>query len=107
MGGRLAALLQPVNLPSIHVYVLAANTPVELHYHDFDEYWLFFQGNPTVTIRTPAGRKEEFELGPGDLVVAPASVEHTLRADHDLHYFQFSSHPPEGARLGHLIRESA
>lgn len=107
VGDGLNAVLMPVNIASIHVYVLPADTNVKIHYHDFDEYWVFSKGCPTVTIRMPDGRTEDFALGPGDMVAAPAGVEHTLRSNEDLHYFQFSSHRPEGARCGHIEREES
>ncbi|HEY8665711.1 MAG TPA: hypothetical protein VIL86_03555 [Tepidisphaeraceae bacterium] len=110
---KLAGLLHPVDPATFHEYRLGAHTPVELHYHDFDEYWWFTAGRPRVTLRTPGGVTREFELQPGDLVAAVRGVEHTLWADHELVYFQFSSvrqgtegtEGTEGTvREGHLTR---
>ena len=44
--GLLAELLNPVNSESFHEYRLPPNSDVELHYHDYDEYWLFTGGTP-------------------------------------------------------------
>ena len=100
----LAVLLDPVDMTSMHEYVLAAHTPVELHYHDFDEYWLFTEGHPRVTLRLPDGTTGVYPLKPGDLVATLRGVEHTLTADHTLTYFQFSSQKRPGAKVGHLVR---
>ncbi len=88
----LANLLDPVDVTSMHEYTLAAHTPVELHYHDFDEYWLFTEGHPSVTLRLSDGTTGIYNLNPGDLVATLRAVEHTLTADHTLTCFQFSSH---------------
>ena len=100
----LAIHLDPVDMTSMHEYVLPANTFVELHYHDFDEYWLFTEGHPEITLRLPDGTTKVYTLGPGDLVATLHGVEHTLSADHTLRYFQFSSALRPDARTGHLIR---
>jgi mannose-6-phosphate isomerase-like protein (cupin superfamily) len=100
----LAALLNPVDPATFHRYVLAANSDVELHYHDVDEYWWFTEGSPTVTLRNPAGVVREFVAQPGDMIACVRGVEHTLRADHQVAYYQFSSVPTGGERPGHLTR---
>ena len=102
--GVLGELLNPVNSQSFHEYRLPANSDVELHYHDYDEYWLFTAGNPKVTLRLPTGITRMVQLEPGDMVACVRGVEHTLWADHELVYFQFSSVLEGGERRGHLIR---
>ena len=104
MSDLLAELLNPVNPESLHEYRLPANADVELHYHDYDEYWLFTAGHPQVTLRIPTGAMKTVQLEPGDMVACVRGVEHTLRADHELVYFQFSSVREGSERLGHLIR---
>jgi mannose-6-phosphate isomerase-like protein (cupin superfamily) len=104
VSAELAALLNPVDPASFHEYRLPASTPVELHYHDFDEYWLFTVGNPLVTLRSPSGLTRQFHLGPGDMVTCVRGIEHTLWADHELVYFQYSSVRQGGEREGHLTR---
>lgn len=99
---RLGALLDAIDPSSIHEYVLPANTHVELHHHDFDEYWLFRQGDPVITLRSPDGTTRNYDLSPGDMVACLRGVWHTLAADHDLVYFQFSSVRREGSQDGHL-----
>ena len=99
---QLAALLDPVDPATFEEYVLRANTPVELHGHDFDEYWWFTGGTPRVTLWTQASGEREYQLQPGDMVACLRGVAHTLYADHDLVYFQFCSVRRPGARDGHL-----
>ncbi len=101
---ELAELLNPVNPSTFHVYRLPPNTEVELHYHDLDEYWWFVSGHPRVTLRTPDGTRKDFDLGPEDLVACVRGMEHTLWADHELVYHQYSSIPKEGEGGAHLTR---
>ena len=101
---ELRALLNSIDPGSLHEYRLPANAEVELHYHDFDEYWLFAGGRPQVTLRSPSGLTRQFHLGPGDMVACLRGIEHTLWADHELVYFQFSSVLVGGERPGHLTR---
>jgi mannose-6-phosphate isomerase-like protein (cupin superfamily) len=101
---ELRALLNPVDPSSFHEYRLPANAQVELHYHDFDEYWLFTAGHPRVTLRTPSGVTRYFDLEPGDMVACVGGIEHTLWADHELVYVQYSSVLQGGERPGHLTR---
>ena len=65
---QLADLLNPVDPSTLHVYRLEAKCPVELHYHDIDEYWYFIDGRPHVTLRSPKGSVRQFDLGPGDML---------------------------------------
>lgn len=103
-GPELRALLNPVDPGSFHEYRLPAGTTVELHFHDYDEYWLFVSGRPRVTLRSPSGIVRELDLGPGDLVACVRGVEHTLAADHELVYYQYSSLLTGDERPGHLRR---
>ena len=104
ISAELARLLNPVDPATFHQYRLPANTDVALHYHDVDEYWWFTGGNPQITLRSPTGVVKEFLLEPGDMIACIRGVEHTLRADHELVYYQFSSVPVGSERGGHLTR---
>ena len=104
ISGRLAEVLNPVDPKTFHQYRLPARSDVELHYHDFDEYWWFVAGRPSVTLRGPNGTTKHFELGPGDMVACVRGVEHTLWADHELVYYQYSSVLEGDERAGHLTR---
>jgi mannose-6-phosphate isomerase-like protein (cupin superfamily) len=103
-GGALREALNPVDPASFHVYRLPAGTEVELHHHDYDEYWLFLAGFPRVTLRLPSGETREFNLEPGDMVACLRGIDHTLHADHELVYYQFSSVRRGDERPGHLMR---
>ena len=100
----LADLLDPIDMMSMHEYVLPAKSDVELHYHDFDEYWLFNEGHPKVTLNLADGTTREYHLEPGDLVATACGVAHTLYADHTLRYYQWHSVINPDARPGHLMR---
>ena len=78
----LAAVLDPIDAATLHEYVLAAGTPVELHCHDYDEYWWFTSGTPIVTLWTENTGAREYHLQAGDLVACVRGVAHTLRANH-------------------------
>jgi mannose-6-phosphate isomerase-like protein (cupin superfamily) len=105
VSAALRALLNPVDPGTFHEYRLPANTKVELHFHDYDEYWVFQSGRPRVTLRSPSGVTRDFDLEPGDMVACVRGVEHTLWADHELVYLQYSSVLTGEERPGHLIRE--
>ncbi|MBM3277109.1 MAG: hypothetical protein FJY95_03385 [Candidatus Handelsmanbacteria bacterium] len=104
IGESLAGLLKPMDARTMHQYRLPADAQVELHYHDCDEYWLFAEGRPLITLRSPAGVKKEYPLEPGDMVACVRGVEHTLWADHELVYFQWISVLEGHERPGHLRR---
>jgi mannose-6-phosphate isomerase-like protein (cupin superfamily) len=104
ISGRLGEMLNPIDPKSLHEYRLPANSDVELHFHDVDEYWLFTSGRPHVTLEAPNGVRKEFDLGPGDMVACVRGVAHTLKADHELVYFQFVSVAEGDERQGHLTR---
>lgn len=94
--------LDPIDPSTLHEYVLPAGAEVELHKHDFDEYWWFTSGEPLITLWTQAAGSRHFQLHSGDLVACVRGVAHTLHADHQLVYFQFSSVRRPGAREGHI-----
>jgi mannose-6-phosphate isomerase-like protein (cupin superfamily) len=103
--GQLAELLNPVDPKTFHEFTLPASVDVELHHHDFDEYWWFTSGTPTITLRAPSGRIERVTLAPGDMIACVRGVAHTLWADHELVYFQYSSVLEGHERGGHLTDE--
>jgi mannose-6-phosphate isomerase-like protein (cupin superfamily) len=102
--GELVGILDEVNIASIHAFTVPPKQPTELHYHDFDEYWLFTEGSTTVTLRLPDGTKKEYEIGPYDLIVTPKSVEHGHIPNETVKGFEFVSKIRQDARQGHLYR---
>ena len=104
MSPELAEILDEVNIASIHAFEVPPERPTELHYHDFDEYWLFTEGMTKVTLRLPDGTMEEYEIGPGDLIATPKGVEHGHIPNETVKGFEFSSKIRPGAKSGHLRR---
>ncbi len=101
---ELAETLAEVDIASIGFFVVPPERPTELHYHDFDEYWLFIEGKTTVTLRLPDGTKKEYEIGPCDLIATPEGVEHGHIPHETVKGFQFVSKIRPDARRGHLYR---
>ncbi len=101
---ELAEALDEVNIASIGSFVVLPEQPTELHYHDFDEYWLFTEGTTTVTLRLPDGTEKEYEIGPYDLIATPEGVEHGHIPNETVKGIQFVSKIKPGARQGHLYR---
>ena len=99
----LADILDEVDIASIHIYTLSPENPAGLHYHDFDEYWVFMEGTTTVTLRFE-GETRRYQVGPGDLVATPRGVEHGHSPQTPTRYLQFTSRIRAGCRPGHLER---
>jgi mannose-6-phosphate isomerase-like protein (cupin superfamily) len=102
ISAPLAAELDAIDPSTLHEYVLPAGTSVELHRHDFDEYWWFTSGDPLITLWTEGAGTHRYQVHAGDLVACLRGVAHTLHADHPLVYYQFSSVRRPDAREGHL-----
>jgi hypothetical protein len=60
IGAEITVSLAPVDPATLHKYVLPAGRFVELHRHDYDEYWWFTSGSPIVTLWTEASGPREF-----------------------------------------------
>jgi len=82
--------------------VPATNGRFDCHYHDCDEYWLFFMGKAKVRSE---GR--EYYVMPGDIVCTRAGDEHdVVEVYEDVEAFWFEDATPEGGRVGHLHRDA-
>ena len=57
ISAELTGILDELDIASIQSFTVPPERPTELHYHDFDEYWLFTEGSTTVTLRLPDGTK--------------------------------------------------
>lgn len=104
ISAELTEVLDEVDTASIHVFAVPPDRPTELHYHDFDEYWLFTEGTTTVTLRLPDGTKKEYEIGPYDLIATPKGIEHGHIPNETVKGFEFASKIRPGAQSGHLQR---
>jgi len=101
---ELASKLGEIDARSIHIFALPPDSPAGLHYHDFDEYWLFIEGTTTVSLRSEDGTTKQYQVGPGDLIATPKGVEHGHAPKTPTRYVQFSSKVGPGSRPGHLQR---
>jgi mannose-6-phosphate isomerase-like protein (cupin superfamily) len=101
---ELAATLDPVNIASIRWYKIPTTRPTEMHYHDYDEYWLFTAGETVVRLRLENGTSQEFEVKPGTLIVTPRGVEHAHTPRTEMQGAEWSSVLRPGVKRGHLQR---
>lgn len=83
------------------------DTPVEKHYHFFDETWLVTKGRCRAYAIHPDGRREDFELEAGDIWLIEAGIEHGCEAcDEGVEIFPFPGTLPEGTSWpGHSYME--
>jgi mannose-6-phosphate isomerase-like protein (cupin superfamily) len=80
--------------------VPAAGGTFDLHFHDFDEYWLVFRGRAKIRSEGVA-----YYVMPGDIVCTRAGEEHdVLEVYEELEAFWFEGPCPPGGRTGHLHR---
>ena len=98
-------VLDPADMGSIGHFAVSKDQPTELHYHDYDEHWYFTEGTTTVTLRTPDGASQSYQIGPGDLIVTPKGVEHGHVPDDVVKGIQWVSVIAPHARRGHLHRD--
>ena len=96
--------LDPVDINAMHHWDLGKEDSTKLHYHDFDEYWLWSKGCTTLNIRLPDGRSDTFDIGPGWVVYCVRGVEHGHNPSEDWGCYEFTSLTREGSRDGHLFR---
>ncbi|MDP6111796.1 MAG: cupin domain-containing protein [Planctomycetota bacterium] len=103
---NLADHLETVNIAGIHGFTVPPERPTEMHYHDFDEYWLFTGGETVVTLRLEDGTTREVEVEPGMLIVTPSGVEHGHQPRTEVQGIEWTSVIRPDARRGHLVRNS-
>ena len=80
-------------------YDYAKTTRFDNHYHDFDEYWILFEGRCRV-----ATEGKFFDVGPGDCVATGMGWHHdvlSIEGDRPVRAVWFEG-TLEGDRLGHL-----
>lgn len=96
--------LDPADTNLLHCWNLKKEDSTSLHYHDFDEYWLWNKGRSALTIRLPDGRSDTFDIGPGWVVYCVRGVEHGHIPYEDWGCYEFNSIPRESCRGGHQLR---
>lgn len=73
-------------------------TPVEKHYHDYDETWVISRGRCRAYLIDHEGKREEFDLEAGDIWMVEAGVEHGCDpAEEGVDIFPFAGTIPGGS----------
>jgi mannose-6-phosphate isomerase-like protein (cupin superfamily) len=86
------------DVTSAGIFTVEPDGRFDRHYHDCDEYWLFFKGTGVVLVGD-----EMHPVEAGDIVCTRAGVEHDVLGVVDtLQAFWFESATPAGGRIGHL-----
>jgi mannose-6-phosphate isomerase-like protein (cupin superfamily) len=89
------------NVTSAGIFSVEPDGRFDRHYHDCDEYWLFFEGSGVVSVG-----EAHYAVEAGDIVCTPIGTEHDVIAVVDtLRGFWFEGVTAPGARLGHLHRD--
>ncbi|MBU2663623.1 hypothetical protein KOI35_08905 [Actinoplanes bogorensis] len=87
--------------PHIGVFWAWPETPLEMHYHDFDEYWFIIHGHTEAF--TDGDRHE---LVPGDLIATARGYEHGMpKPGEAITGVAFEPELTAGQRKGHLHRD--
>ena len=80
--------------------VPAVNGRFDCHYHDCNEYWLFFAGKGKAT-----SEGQTFYIKAGDILATRAGDEHDIIEVYEtLEAFWFEDATPAGGKVGHLHR---
>jgi mannose-6-phosphate isomerase-like protein (cupin superfamily) len=88
------------DVTSAGIFRVAPDGRFDRHFHDCDEYWLFFAGRGAVTVGDRA-----YAVEAGDIVCTRAGVDHdVIGVVETLEAFWFEGATPEGGRVGHLHR---
>lgn len=83
------------------IFQVRPDKELELHYHDGDEYWLFYRGHGKAT-----SEGVEYDLGPGDMVATGMGDEHGMPATGEIvEAVAFETALHGARRRGHLHRE--
>jgi mannose-6-phosphate isomerase-like protein (cupin superfamily) len=98
--------LAPDNRPSwceasgIGVFRIRPDAAFDPHFHDFPEYWLFYEGKGKVRVDD-----ETYLVQAGDVVCTPAGAMHDIvEIYEELEGFYLEEPLPDDGRLGHLHR---
>lgn len=102
---KLAEILDEIDVTTIHFYEIPVERPTKLHHHEYDEYWLFTEGNTTVTLRSLDGIEKTYQIGPGDLIATPKGVWHGHVPSTKVKGIEFASVIPEGVQRREMLYE--
>jgi hypothetical protein len=98
LEARVARLLDPVAPSTLHSWSLARAQATELHFHEYDEHWLWSAGRTLLELRLPDGRGERFAIGPGWVVYCVRGIEYGHVPLDDWACFECTGVLREGAR---------
>ena len=96
--------LVPIDNGSVRYWNLKKDNETALHYHDFDEYWLWSHGRTELTIRLPNGDSDTFDIGPGWVVYCVRGVEHGHVPCEDWGCYEFVGVKAPDIGSDHLFR---
>jgi mannose-6-phosphate isomerase-like protein (cupin superfamily) len=83
------------------IFQLRPDKPLEMHYHDNDEYWFIFRGHITATYNGAS-----CELAPGDMLATGMGYEHGAPAPTEVvEGVGFTPFLDGQKRFGHLHRD--
>lgn len=86
--------------PHLGAFWARPGAGIEMHFHDFDEYWFIVHGRTSARVGD-----EEVVLSPGDLVATGAGVEHGMESPDEWVMGVGCKPPLRGdERSGHLHR---
>jgi mannose-6-phosphate isomerase-like protein (cupin superfamily) len=79
---------------------LKVGQEVPLHYHDCNEYWIIISGKGICTTEG-----DEYEIGPGDLVLTKKGEEHSLIVTEEMAAVYIYGILAPGCQIGYLYRD--
>jgi len=86
------------DVTSAGIFKVPRDGRFDCHYHDFEEYWLIFNGRAKIM-----SEDKMYIVEKGDIVCTAAGDEHdVIEVYEDLEGFWFEGPCPPGRRVGHL-----
>ena len=79
---------------------LKVGQEIPLHYHDCNEYWIIISGRGICTTEG-----DEYEIGPGDLVLTKKGDEHSLVVTEAMTAAYIYGVLAPGCKIGYLYRD--
>lgn len=105
ISSELAEVLDEIDVTTIHFYEISVTRPTKLHHHEYDEYWLFTEGNTTVTLRSSDGEEKTYKVSAGDLIATPKGIWHGHVPSTTVKGIEFASVIPEGMHRREMLYE--
>jgi mannose-6-phosphate isomerase-like protein (cupin superfamily) len=84
----------------INMFRIGLGPEIELHYHDYHEYWMIYRGHGKAITEGAI-----YEVGPGDVVATAAGYEHGMESPGVIvEGVTMETRPMGRGRVGHLHR---